>query len=192
VDVAAFYNRYRELGTGRPVAAVLEEGPPPGVLVLQNIIVNGDRARTYGTEATATWSATEKWKLSGSYSWLRVRLWTPVASGSVQRRVERGSPQHQGHLRSYLDIARHWNVDAALYAVSALWAGTADLPQMRVPAYVRLDARLGWRPSEQLELSVGVQNLLEPRHPEFYMPDALVVPGNQVGRSAYGKIAWRF
>jgi outer membrane receptor protein involved in Fe transport len=57
---------------------------------------------------------------------------------------------------------------------------------------VRLDARLGWRPSEQLELSVGVQNLLEPRHPEFYMPDALVVPGNQVGRSAYGKIAWRF
>jgi len=32
---------------------------------------------------------------------------------------------------------------------------------------VRVDAGVTWRPKSNLEVMVGVQNLLDPQHPEF-------------------------
>ena len=61
----------------------------------------------------------------------------------------------------------------------------------QVPAYTRLDARLGWHVREGVELSLGLQNLLDNRHPEFNGVDAGVIP-SQVRRSIYGKVTWKF
>jgi iron complex outermembrane receptor protein len=36
-----------------------------------------------------------------------------------------------------------------------------------VPEYTAVDARLGWRASRALELSLLVQNLTDKRHPEW-------------------------
>jgi iron complex outermembrane receptor protein len=60
-----------------------------------------------------------------------------------------------------------------------------------IPAHARLDTRLGWTPGRDIDLSLVGQNLLDSRHVEFNTPGD-VVPGSQVRRSIYGKIAWRF
>jgi outer membrane receptor protein involved in Fe transport len=59
-----------------------------------------------------------------------------------------------------------------------------------IPGSNRLDARLGWRFTESLDLSVGAQNLLDPRHPEagrlFWERTT------EMKRSAYLKFTWQF
>jgi outer membrane receptor protein involved in Fe transport len=60
-----------------------------------------------------------------------------------------------------------------------------------LPAHTRLDARLGWMPGRGIDLSVVGQNLLNCRQVEFNTAGD-IVPGNQVRRSIYGNITWRF
>jgi outer membrane receptor for monomeric catechols len=64
------------------------------------------------------------------------------------------------------------------------------LPNQKVPSYARLDARLGWRLAESVELSVAGQNLLDPCHFEF--GPAYMLNPTQAKRSVYGRITWRF
>jgi hypothetical protein len=61
--------------------------------------------------------------------------------------------------------------------------------QPAVPAYNRPDARLGWAPVQRLDLSLVLQNLLDPRLVEYEGDVDLVT---QISRSVYGEIAWRF
>lgn len=67
----------------------------------------------------------------------------------------------------------------------------SSLSAQSVPSYARVDTRLGWRPSQRLEFSLGLENLLQPRHVEFISPSEWGQHA-QVGRSAYAKITWRF
>jgi iron complex outermembrane receptor protein len=66
-----------------------------------------------------------------------------------------------------------------------------DVPAMNVPSYVTLDARLAWKPTKNLELSVVGQNLLNQKHVEA-TPDFLGTIEAQIERSVYGKVVWRF
>ena len=59
-----------------------------------------------------------------------------------------------------------------------------------VPAYMRLDARLGWRIGEAGELSLVLQNLLDSGHPESHPEDFSVA--SEVTRSAYVRVRWQF
>jgi iron complex outermembrane recepter protein len=58
-----------------------------------------------------------------------------------------------------------------------------------VPRYFELDTRLGWHVSERLELAVVGQNLLHERHPEYGFPSPA---REEIERSVYGKISWRY
>ena len=116
----------------------------------------------------------------GGYEWAHMELppgaLTPIAAGN--------NPRHQFQLRSDLSLRHNLEFDNGLFYVGAL----AGQP---VPAYLRLDSRLGWHPAERLEFSVAGQNLLRPRHPE------MILPGDpqgyaQVGRSVYAKVTWHF
>jgi iron complex outermembrane receptor protein len=57
-----------------------------------------------------------------------------------------------------------------------------------VPDYFELDARLAWRVSSQVELSVVGQNLLHDHHPEHGFPGPA---REEIQRSVYGRITWR-
>jgi iron complex outermembrane receptor protein len=83
--------------------------------------------------------------------------------------------------QSQLDFAKHFSFDLTYRYVS-------PLTKLQVPAYSTADARVSWRLSRQLELSVVGQNLFQPHHPEFAGD-----PGPLVGikRIAYGQITWK-
>ena len=68
-----------------------------------------------------------------------------------------------------MNLGRHWEFDTALYFVD-------DLPAFNVPSYTRFDVRLGWHPSDNLELVLGLQNLQQAEHPEFRSTEVIVVP----------------
>jgi iron complex outermembrane receptor protein len=62
---------------------------------------------------------------------------------------------------------------------------------LRTRSYVTPDARLSWRPQDNLELSLVGQNLLDDHHPEF-VPEIIDTSPSEVERSVYGEITWRF
>ena len=57
-----------------------------------------------------------------------------------------------------------------------------------VPSYVDMDVRLGWQPTEKIELSLVGQNLLHSHHPEYFSDPARV----EIQRSVYAKFTWHF
>ena len=94
------------------------------------------------------------------------------------------------YMRSYMDdqVARGviapggLELDAWLRYVSAL-------PSPFVDEYAELDLRLGWQALEGLELSLVGQNLLHESHAEFGPASPF---REEVERSFYGKVVWRF
>jgi iron complex outermembrane receptor protein len=186
VDMAAFFNIYKHLVTREPGGPFPEADPPPFHMVLPFTFDNKLHGETYGAEAAAKLRVTEAWRLIAGYSWLKMDLSLDGSSNddSSLPRLEGSSPRHQFNVRSHLDLSRVVEFDAALYYVD-------DLPAQGVPDYTRVDARLGWRPRDGLELSLAIQNIFDKRHPEF----ASIISGLSSGkapRSVYGKATWEF
>jgi iron complex outermembrane receptor protein len=182
-DVAGFYNIYHDFITAWPGQPVVVPSAPPPQFVVPLPFRNDAATKTYGAEFAATRNLASFWKFTAGYTWLVVGPYplddpweAPFRAGD--------SPRNQFQLHSYLSLPRNFEFDTSLYYVSPLSA-------QFVPAYTRLDTRVGWRPSQSLELSLGLQNLLQPRHVEFISPSDWGQHA-QVPRSAYGKIVWRF
>jgi iron complex outermembrane receptor protein len=185
LDVATFYNVYDHLTSFEPGLPFFEADPLPAHLVSPIYYGNLLRGETYGLEAAVNLDITHRWKLHGSYSFLRMQLHTDGTSlDATSEATEGDNPQHQFQLHSYLNLSRNFDLDTSVYHVSSL-------ASQRVSAYTRIDARLGWHIRENIEASGGVQNLLDNRHAEFSGSDGLVLP-SQVRRSVYGKMTFRF
>jgi iron complex outermembrane receptor protein len=177
-DVATFYNVYNRL---RAFRATSFSTPPPITYFQPDNSLDGE---TYGAEIAANWEVTSDWRLSASYTLLQMQLHEDNSIGTFQPEVAEGdSPQNQFQVRSSLNLPFHLEFDTALYYVD-------NLPARNVQSYFHLDARLGWRPTPEFELSVGVQNLLDNQHPEFG-PGFLVNP-TEFERSVYAKATLRF
>lgn len=156
-DVATFLNQYRDLRVGTLGTAYLE-GPPTSPWVVQPLIIgNGQGATTLGVEFASTWSPRHNSKLLLNYTFFRDRR-SPLPETGVNIADDAG-PQHQLHLRSYTDLPHALEFDWAAYYVGRV-------PSKDIPAYTRLDLRLGWRPVPQFDLSLGAQNLLHRRDSE--------------------------
>jgi iron complex outermembrane receptor protein len=168
LDIAGFYNDYDELSSlGAPTADPF-----------QTTFSNDTDGESYGLELTARWDAAENWRLAASYSFLRVQL------HGFDESDERSSPQNQFSIRSYLDITKNLELNAAAYYVD-------NVPGADAPAYTRLDLGLTWRPAPNVELAVWGQNLLDDQHVEF-RDSFFVVSPIEVERGVYAQLSLRF
>jgi iron complex outermembrane receptor protein len=188
LDAAAFYNTYDKFRSLEPGLPALRTTPLPPHLVVVLRPENTFDAIAYGAEAAATWSPSAHWKLSTSYSWLRVNLKRGAGSqDTLSEGQEHDTPQHQLQLRSYIDLPARLGFDAALYYASSLFNAP---PVPRVESRIRADAALTWSPRDAVSLGVVAQNVLEPDRLEVN-PGFLVAPAPNP-RSFYVKLAWRF
>jgi len=180
VDLTAFGGMYRDLESLEAQAPyVLIQNSVP-FLILPYIFDNSAAAHTYGGEFSSNWRVTNRWRTGAGYSYFHMNLRGSPAVVSPPGQ----SPDHQFQVKSLLDLPHHLEWDSTLEFVS-------HLPAMNIPAYARLDSRIGWRIGEFIELSLVGQNLLTPRHAEFssgVYPTAYTF----VERSVFGKVTWRF
>jgi iron complex outermembrane receptor protein len=182
VDVNGFFNHYDNLQGAVEGAPSPNPGPPPYLLVPLSIS-NNLYGHSYGTELAANWNVTDRWRLSGSYTWLQLDIHhsrpDPLGQAAFDNH---GSPHNQFQVHSYLDVLKNVQLNAGAYYVERI-AG--------VPSYIRMDVSVVWRPVDGLEVSVGVQNLLDNRHPEFADYRVINVP-SEVPRTFYGELTWRY
>ncbi len=184
-DIAAFYNVYDRLRTFEPGVPFLETSPLSSHRVRPFFTANKMDGEAYGVELALDWEPLDGWRLQAVYSYLQIQLHVDGDSGdTISEAAEGESPKHQFSLRSSMDLYRDLALD--------LWLRYVDnLPSLAVGSYLTLDARLGWKPHKNLELSVVGQNLLDRQHPEFVGEFFDILP-TQVERGVYAKLDWRF
>lgn len=181
LDISGFYNDYDRLST-------LSLMPPEIVLspfhiVLPIATTNLTKAKTFGFEAVANWRAGEHINFSAAYSYLHMNLDGPPSNLAIASEAAEGqSPRHQFNVRA------QWNVDDGLSLDSALYY-VDSLPAFPVSAYWRLDTRIAWQVTDDLELELVGQNILDGSHREF--GPAADANATVIGRSVYGRFTWR-
>jgi iron complex outermembrane receptor protein len=135
---------------------------------------------TYGLELWANVQVTSWWRLSPSFRSLHKRLeFSEGAAGLLGVEQAGNDPASRATLKSSMDLGR-WSIDAILRYVG-------KLPSPESASYTDLGARIAWRASESLELSINGLNLLDESHHEYALPT-----GHEIRRSIYGEVRWTF
>lgn len=182
-SITAFYNEYDDVRSVSP--------SPPDIfgLPFPFVIKNNLKGETHGVELSANYQLSSWWRLYLGYSLLEENI--RIKSGEVDLNNalnETADPENQVSLRSSMNLPQNVDLDANLRWVDTLYNNSGAVAG-KVPSYTELNVRLGWRPTNRLELSLTGQNLLHDQHPEFGFPTPQRV---EIERSIYGKVQWRF
>ena len=169
-SINGFYNVYDDL---RTVSIT------PGTFFPLNLSNNGE-ATTWGVEAWGSYDVSPTWRLSAGVSTLTKDYDATPTLDDISGLISIGDdPDYQVLLHSQHDLTDAVELDLNLRAVGGL--ATVD-------SYVEADVRLGWRLTDQLELSLVGRNLIEDRRVETGDP----VRGRAFGRSVFGALQVSF
>ena len=94
-----------------------------------------------------------------------------------------GAAKNQFQLHSSLNLARDIEFDTDFYYVG-------ELIDCGAKAYYKLDARLGWSPRKDLDLSFGVRNALSAHY--LQAGESSFEVAGEVPRSVYVRMDWKF
>jgi iron complex outermembrane receptor protein len=188
LDIATFYNIYRDVRAFAGVDPFLEMDPAPPHIVFPLQLQNKIKGRTVGTEIAANWDVCPWWRLSGGATFLRMDLVQDPSTLANWLTVPvldpmDGSPRKHYSVRSYMDLPAHFEFDSVIYVVGRV-------PRTNVPAYSRLDLRLGWRPKKDVDVSILLQNALHSEHREF--DTGLDEKQTMLQRSLFAKVTLGF
>jgi iron complex outermembrane receptor protein len=185
LDTTAFLGDYDRLQTLEPGTPFVAASPSPPHLVLPSVFENLTHGKTYGVEASAHWDLSKWWRISPGFSFLQTNLALDngAVAGEIIAFTSSGSPKRQAQLRSNIKLPHHVEWDTSVYFVGSLAMGP-------VPAYTRVDTRVGWHIGEFVDIGITGQNLLTPRHIEFL--DGLQVTPMETARAIVAKITWHF
>ena len=176
LDLTGYYNDYDKLLSKKTILDPAKE----------RLIFTFDNSRSgkvYGGEILANWQITAAWKVSASYSYLKMDMTLAPDDTDDVEEIEGTEPTHQTQLRSYWNISDKWQFDLMTYYFDELYEGDVE-------DCLRLDLRLGWHPLKTLEISLGVQNALDASHAEEIGSRHVFV--SEIKRNVWGKVTWRF
>ena len=178
VDIALFHNRYRDLVTFEPTS-------------LTDLLADNNRkVRSHGLELAMEWRPTEWWRLQANYSYLSLEELGGASTDTLSAGViEGGSPKNQFYIRSSMDLRHNLSLDVWARYVGKM-AATSFTNPPTVPEYTSLNARLAWRPKENIELSLVGLNLLDSRHLEYVGENFVTL--SEVERSLFAQIRLEF
>jgi len=178
-SLSVFYNDYSDIRSTTP--------GPPGFpsFGFPLVFANDLEGETHGLELSATYQPFDAWRLRGGYNLLEEHLHIKPGGVDFSNALnETADPQQQLTLHSALDLPASFQLDIGLRWVDTLHNNNGPTPGT-VPSYFEADARVGWRPSSNLEFAVVGQNLLHDHHPEYGFPGPT---RPEVERGVYGRI----
>jgi iron complex outermembrane receptor protein len=151
LSVSVFENIYEDLRSIEPTPAT----------ILPLLWGNMMQGNVHGVEIWGNFQAMDWWRLSAGFNIQHEDLEFATGSSKLLGIAQAGDdPHHQASLRSSMNLPDDLNLDVDFHYVGAL-------PNPAVPEYVEANARLGWRVSETLDLSLSGFNLLHGQHLEY-------------------------
>jgi catecholate siderophore receptor len=125
--------------------------------------INIGETRTKGIELALAGRITPKWQISGGYTWQDAKL---RGNGFVRLAQV---PEHQLALWNRYDFSSRLGAGLGVVRQSSQFAAIRTAATTtRLPGFTRVDLALFYKPTDQLELQLNVENLLD----ESYFSDA--------------------
>jgi iron complex outermembrane receptor protein len=178
-SIATFYNDYRDVRSTSITPATL----------IPLFFANNIDGHTYGIELSGTYQPADFWSLHAGYDLLRESLHVRPGQFDLNAGLnETSDPRHQLNVRSSLNLPGNLQLDTALRWVDTLITNSGPVPG-KVPSYLELDARIAWQAPHGWELALAGRNLLHNHHPEYGFPGP---EREEIERSVYGKVSWRY
>jgi iron complex outermembrane receptor protein len=167
VSVTAFHHRYERLRTVEAAGSGLT-------------LSNGAEGRVSGLEAWGDVRPMEDWRLIWGFS--EMHYSTEVLPGRMNlgENPLGNNPKRTASLRSLLNLGPRLQLDLFARYVSSLSAPA-------IPSYTQLSARIGWRASERLDLSLNASNMLD-EHVEFGGPAVRAI----FEPAYFAKVTWTY
>lgn len=169
LDFAAFYNRYdglRNATTGIPYCHPDPLCTPESQYILQPLIlINSDRADSYGFEGVIEWKPSENFSFEASYSYFDI----DYESGEGLVQAESGLTPNRDNPLGKLVLQANWRVSDSLM-LNLVQRSVSKPGLSGIPAYRAADVKLDWAVNDFANLSFTVRNLGESRHMEFVDP----------------------
>jgi iron complex outermembrane recepter protein len=179
VSLATYFNDYNDVRSTSYTPTTL----------IPFFFQNNLEGHTAGAELSANYQVLDNWSLHLGYDLLQEHLHVKPGQFDLDAALnETADPQQQVALRSSATLFGNLEFDNALRWVDELVTNNGSTIGI-VPSYFGLDSRLSWHTSRGIELSLVGQNLLQPRHVEYGFPSVL---REEIDRSVYAKVAWRF
>lgn len=187
LDFTAFVHNYRKM-QGIHVGDIVGMTSPTDHYEAQTFFANNITAETWGFEWLGSWQVLQNWALKAAYAYINLQAHSKDSTDYFSAEYLEGTtPQHQLQLHSSLNLPHAITAEMGVYGVSDRPAvevlGYAETPQ-----YVRLDLSLGWRPIQNLELSLAGQHLLESQTTQINLHENYL--GGDIKRSVYAKAVW--
>lgn len=193
LDMTVFYNDYQKLLSASAGTATTEFQDGLPYLRIPLFFNNNMDGETYGFEMAGNIQINSDWKIRSSYTFFDIHLHpTQPSFLQILEEFEHRSPHHQVSILSMYDITKQIQFDVWARYVSEL-NKTSQIPEFlfNSPSYIALDLRIGWEPNENVEVVLGMQNLLDDRHPE--MGETIIsTVRTEVERSFYLMTTWKF
>jgi len=133
-----------------------------GVLVIPIYLQNVLDGKAYGLEADLTYQATPWLKIRGACAFLNQHYFPRIndtEANITAYTVAQQSPPVRYNIGIGLNPTKRVEIDTNLYYFD-------NFRQGRVKGYYRLDARIGWRPDDRLNISFTGKNMLKQTHLE--------------------------
>jgi iron complex outermembrane recepter protein len=152
---------------------------PPGSNTFV-FIGNGIEGDISGVEAWGNLQANDRWRVSWGGLVLDKDLRLSRGSTDPVGPSNLGNDaDYQAMLRSSHDLSADLDLDLSVRHV-------AELPLPEVPAYTAVDLRLGWAASDEVTVSLRLQNLFDEAHGEF----GAAATRSEFERTAYLRVIW--
>ena len=179
VTLSTYFNDYNDVRSTSYTPATL----------IPFFFQNNLEGHTYGAELSVVYQALDDWKLHLGYDLLQEHLHVKPGEFDLDDALnETADPQQQFAIRSSATLPANIDFDTTLRWVDTLHINNGSTLGT-VPSYFGLDGRLAWHSARGIELSLVAQNMLSPRHVEYGYPSPL---REQIDRSYFAKVAWRF
>lgn len=125
--------------------------------------INVGKTNTKGAELSLAGRLTERWQISGGYTYQDAKL---RGNGFVRLAQV---PRHQFALWNRYDVTDRIGAGVGVIRQSSQFAAIRTTPvTTRLPGFTRLDAAIFFNVTEAIELQLNVENILDDR----YFPDA--------------------
>lgn len=184
-DNSVFFNQYQNLRTNENNGSNI-------------FFQNKGKGNVFGFESVLKYKYNNKLRTELSYDYLKMKLKYNQNSTELDTAFGRNdslfvnegsSPRQQIKLKSFYNITNTIEVDNFLFFVDEL-PNINGANKKGIPAYLRYDARIGYLPSANLDLSFGLQNILNTKHKEFR--SSLYNSNTYIGRSYFMKVSWQY
>ncbi|MDH5479590.1 MAG: TonB-dependent receptor [Nitrosomonas sp.] len=186
IDIAGFFNDYshlRDFSFG-----TIQAGPGPIPHQILPIFFNNQAsAHAYGGEVSVDWRVIERWRLQGNYSYQEVNVDASSLSDQIDSTTggaNKANPHHQVSLRSNYDLSDRLEFNLWLRYVSSL-------PFYGIQDYVTMDAKMAWKPVQDVEFFLVGQNLFTQNHRES-QSDFIPSIATRIPRGIYVGGRWHF